>query len=967
MSQLQIINRDGTELLTSLNPDLEQNQAIALPDDSISALETFDDNVSLHSNENGSPIITNRKSKKRQRTEVDTDFSGDNVLSDESDIEEITVIESATLQRNIFKSISATYKNKVRNIEQQIQAYETEIKSLTVNRRTNLKKGTFGTKQKLKELNKAVHLLRKNLAKAAIQYGNQCRALAEKEEQLAITKATLKDIEADRQLIVNQAHLAIGHHQQVANEAHQERNLVEHQALAVIGDISANRDNLVAQLQFSEQERAKLITEVTRIQNSAVDEKNDLLNKISALEHELIERNQQSKADDDEFIKLSEQLYETQEERNQLKQSAKKLAEELKSVQKVKRASDKEIDDLKKENIRLNEKRDNLEKTIDRFQLQANEYQKALTNSDNDNQKLIADLRNKLQENHSERNELLNKVDSFKTTYERDLQRAVNGLNELKFKNQALENENKTLKEETAELIDTRNKLSLLQTEVARLSTNNQGLEQKGIELQGQIVQYKNEIASLKDSLELRKQEINNFRVDSHNKDSEISRLKYINSLMPNTQRRNLTSSQQQNSTMTTRTDLVTSYKLRKEIPLFNGRLDDQRVQDWFEIAERVARGVGWDDNQRITSFSDRFRDRAEEYHNEISTQVDNNGRHVDVYNDYDEWKALIIERFKDKNEEESYQQELEDATQMRNERVDDFLSRIKKMFPKAYGSEVANSTNTETQKFREGIIKRIFEQGLYTDIYDNYVARQKSNATLEQALEAARQAEEAVRKQRKVKSRKQSSAAQITALELHQEELTKKVNILAKDIENNLSTRSQEPCGRTSRSHSPSVAVVDFKNQAHARGRSTSLNGRYDSSRRATPVRNRSNSLGRPSSPFLSNNLANRPQSSDYRTAVKYQTLNPPRRQHIRPYLNQPYLIQNQPFYNTRKSSWTPSVPFRNRPPLPQMSSSPRFEGMKSNDKRTFDNNTKQCYRCNRLGHIRKDCRVPWHAIRKD
>ena len=40
-----------------------------------------------------------------------------------------------------------------------------------------------------------------------------------------------------------------------------------------------------------------------------------------------------------------------------------------------------------------------------------------------------------------------------------------------------------------------------------------------------------------------------------------------------------------------------------------------------------------------------------------------------------DEWKKFIVDRFRDKYECESYQQELEDATQMRNERVDDFLS----------------------------------------------------------------------------------------------------------------------------------------------------------------------------------------------------------------------------------------------------------------------------------------------------
>ena len=39
------------------------------------------------------------------------------------------------------------------------------------------------------------------------------------------------------------------------------------------------------------------------------------------------------------------------------------------------------------------------------------------------------------------------------------------------------------------------------------------------------------------------------------------------------------------------------------------------------------------------------------------------------------EWKKFIVDRFRDEHECESYQQELVDATQMRNERVDDFLS----------------------------------------------------------------------------------------------------------------------------------------------------------------------------------------------------------------------------------------------------------------------------------------------------
>ena len=65
---------------------------------------------------------------------------------------------------------------------------------------------------------------------------------------------------------------------------------------------------------------------------------------------------------------------------------------------------------------------------------------------------------------------------------------------------------------------------------------------------------------------------------------------------------------------------------------------------------------------------------------------IDNDPVKADKYEEYDPWKAHIIEHFNDPTEQARFKTELNDTKQRDKERVKDFRYRLEKVLKKGYG-----------------------------------------------------------------------------------------------------------------------------------------------------------------------------------------------------------------------------------------------------------------------------------------
>ncbi len=307
------------------------------------------------------------------------------------------------------------------------------------------------------------------------------------------------------------------------------------------------------------------------------------------------------------------------------------------------------------------------------------------------------------------------------------------------------------------------------------------------------IATLRDELRTAKDSharnLTSHADTVNNLRGQIQDKDTEITRLRNLanqvdllelNSLRKQNAdnlklisdlRATPASSAAGSSVMASDLSELVAIPLREKIPHFSGYLGEQRVQDWFVIAERVAKGANWTKEQMKRYFCERFNNLAHAFQeklDEASSPHKNLG--------YDDWKKLIIKEFKDPSEAEAFKAELSIAKQRDQERVRDFAARLEKIFVKGYGEDTLKSTNKELTAMRDNILIKAFENGIKEDLAMGYWNRIYTGASYEDAVTVATEVESIVSK--KVSTTSQS-AANISAISLHQELLTSEVETL--------------------------------------------------------------------------------------------------------------------------------------------------------------------------------------------
>ena len=319
----------------------------------------------------------------------------------------------------------------------------------------------------------------------------------------------------------------------------------------------------------------------------------------------------------------------------------------------------------------------------------------------------------------------------------------------------------------------------------------------------------------------------------------------------------------------------LVSIPLREKIPHFSGYLGDISVTDWFKQAERVAKGGNWSKEQMKRYFSERFTKLALSFQEHLDDP-----ENPEPISDYNEWKDLIIEEFKDPSENQIFKNELAEIKQKTNERVRDFRARLEKLFVKAYNEKLFRSVNEDMTLIRNDILKNAFEGGLKTELLPGYENRIPADADYTTCVTTATDIESILAHK---KSISQNRHSEISAISLHQESLTNDVEELKRKFEDlnspdNLDDRPRKEISAVPGVYSdngqpytdtPNLSLnsrtVRFGNNlTDERNRTTQKrprpNGRSPSphNNRSPSPYNRTISSNRPTSPFQRNHSPN-------------------------------------------------------------------------------------------------------------
>jgi hypothetical protein len=221
----------------------------------------------------------------------------------------------------------------------------------------------------------------------------------------------------------------------------------------------------------------------------------------------------------------------------------------------------------------------------------------------------------------------------------------------------------------------------------------------------------------------------------------------------------------------------LVSIPLREKIPHFSGYLGDISVTDWFKQAERVAKGGNWSKEQMKRYFSERFTKLALSFQEHLDDP-----ENPEPISDYNEWKDLIIEEFKDPSENQIFKNELAEIKQKTNERVRDFRARLEKLFVKAYNEKLFRSANEDMTLIRNDILKNAFEGGLKTELLPGYENRIPADADYATCVTTATDIESILARKKSTSQKNRHS--EISAISLHQELLTNDVEELKRKFE---------------------------------------------------------------------------------------------------------------------------------------------------------------------------------------
>ena len=528
------------------------------------------------------------------------------------------------------------------------------------------------------------------------------------------------------------------------------------------------------------------------------------------------------------------------------------------------------------------------------------------------NYKAFQEEVDRLTEELAEANSYQSKLNSS----ENALRETTRQLNTAEFTLTVLQGQNsKSDNEKAAELASLESALQTAREAFSRQAVNHDDVVRG---LYKQIDDQAGVIANLKFAVSIAPdpQELQKLRQENTDLKITINNLKAQIPVTSNTS--NTISTSNTNNTMATAGDLseLVAIPLREKIPQFSGYLGEQRVQDWFKAAERVAKGGNWTKDQMKRYFIERFNNLAQTFQEKLDDATSTR-RNLS----YDDWKKVIIEEFKDPSEAETFKAELRSVRQQERERVRDFAARIEKIFIKGYGETAFKSTNPEMVATREEILKNALQDGLNEDICSGYWNRAKADALYADVIKTATEVESVVRR----KAQKgDPNTATISALSLHQEMTDNKMKAMEKEIsEIKVSNSSQG-----NRSKSADISAISTS--GNSRDSRQNSRGRSNESGRRVRVRSSESAGGRSYS-------GNRRKSSS------------------------PHPQSRSPSGN--RGNWRSS----GRRKSPNRGDNSSSSGTRSNSYNNYGNNYKSqarrqlvCYNCGKPGHFQAECYAP-------
>ncbi len=147
---------------------------------------------------------------------------------------------------------------------------------------------------------------------------------------------------------------------------------------------------------------------------------------------------------------------------------------------------------------------------------------------------------------------------------------------------------------------------------------------------------------------------------------------------------------------------------LLSDIPQFSGNDQEQVIEEWFKIAERVANTAGWTNTQKLNLFQQRLTKSAANFNDSLTP-----AQKVD----YQTWKNEITTGLQDTTAKAIRKEQLKYLKQLPNERVRDFQIRIDDNYKIAYGVGPATSTNANVTTLRNDVKKDVLLKGLKPEI----------------------------------------------------------------------------------------------------------------------------------------------------------------------------------------------------------------------------------------------------------
>jgi hypothetical protein len=225
---------------------------------------------------------------------------------------------------------------------------------------------------------------------------------------------------------------------------------------------------------------------------------------------------------------------------------------------------------------------------------------------------------------------------------------------------------------------------------------------------------------------------------------------------------------------------LLNAQTAKKEIPYFTGEIEGKlAIEEWFKIAERIARNAGWNDAQKLRFFQERMVKSAENFNDSLTQAQKAN---------YQIWKTSILEGLADNTTKARKKEQLKDLKQEDAERVRDFRIRIDDYYKIAFGVNAATSADATVTTLRDEAKKDVLLNGLKPAISDLVWNRANiHNVTFAQAIEMAKECEKIVEVRKIAKSKDWSSA--VTVISKENEKNTEEINNLKDIIKQMMST----------------------------------------------------------------------------------------------------------------------------------------------------------------------------------